>query len=117
MFLGQISTNETILQYGAIGACLLFAIGGIAFLFKYIKHKDEVIEKLHEQYRLQIKSLNENRMDAAVQMTEAISSVHHKLDEHLNTMNNIHDEKSAVCLSCKDTLEKVLRKLNRDEDE
>jgi len=87
------SASSSLLQYGAIGACLIFAIIGIIFLFKYIKYKDSEISRI-----------NENRVEASTKAIEVVMSQ----GEKMKALIDLNKEANETLKQVSDKLTRLL---------
>lgn len=99
-----VEASGSLIQYGAIGACLIFAIIALVFMFKYVK-------SVHEDYNERIDKINNDRVEASNKAIEAWTVSNQKLEEQNKANDEMHE-----------TLKKIVGKLNRllgrrDEDD
>jgi len=94
--------SSSLVQYGAIGACLVFAIIALVFMFKYIK-------SVHEDYSERIDTINKDRVEASNQAIEAWTVSNQKLEEQNKANNEMHDTLKRIA----EKLNEVMGKLDR----
>jgi len=99
--------SSNLLQYGAIGACLVLAIITIGILGKFVlnafKSRVSALEIEINKKDVEIKRLNEVRAEAAVKVVELAGALGVKMDGLTEVIKKMHKG-----------LARVLRKLNAD---
>ncbi len=99
MLIAQIPTEAieasgNLLQYGAIGACLVLAIIGIVFLIRYLLngYKERILrlEREIDEAKKEIKRLNEARTEAALKAVELVGVVTEKMKDQTEVIEKMH---------------------------
>lgn len=112
MLIAQIPTevveaSSNLLQYGAIGACLVLAIIGIVFLIRYLLngYKERILrlEKENDEKEKEIKRLNEVRTESAIKIVELVGVVTEKMKDQTEVIEKMHGR-----------LGRILRKMKSD---
>lgn len=102
-----VEASSNLLQYGAIGACLVLAIIGIVFLIRYLLngYKERILrlETESDESKKEIKRLNEVRAEAAVKIVELVGVVTEKMKDQTEVIEKMHGR-----------LGRILRKLKSD---
>lgn len=121
MLIAQIPTeaidaSSNLLQYGAIGACLVLAVIGLIFLIRYMlnAYKERIFDLLEEnkESKKEIKRLNEVRAEVAVQVVELVGATNKKMDGLTEVIKKSNKRLSRIVRKLGDT-----RSLDDDDDD
>lgn len=121
MLIAQIPTeaidaSNNLLQYGAIGACLVLAVIGLIFLIRYMlnAYKERIIDLLEEnkEDKKEIKRLNEVRTEVVVQVVELVGATNQKMDGLTEVIKKSNKRLSRIVRKLGDT-----RSLDDDDDD
>jgi len=105
MLIAQIPTeaieaSSNLLQYGAIGACLVLAIGGLIFLIRYMlnAYKERILrlEREIDEAKKEIKRLNEARTEAAIKAVELVGVVTEKMKDQTKVIEKMHERLGRI---------------------
>lgn len=114
--------GSNLLQYGAIGACLVIALIGLVILIRSMiaAYKDRIdkLETVLGESQKEVKRLNDIRVTNAVQIIELAEATNGKLEEQAKTlfeqnetMKKMHDRLGRILRKVRDT-----RSLENDDD-
>lgn len=102
-----VEASSNLLQYGAIGACLVLAIIGLIFLIRYMLngYKERILrlERENDENKKEIKRLNEARTEAAVKTVELVGAVTEKMKDQTEVMKKMHKRLARIVRKLGDT--------------
>lgn len=102
-----IEASSNLLQYGAIGACLVLAIIGIVLLIRYMlnAYKERILrlEEEIDESKKEIKRLNEARTESAVKAIELVGAVTQKMKEQTELIKKMYKRFARIVRKLGDT--------------